>query len=121
MRYRTAFLMCSLFVLWSEPRLFAKHWAIDAPKGAVVVIKAPIHLWKAEAVSLSTGAPIYIIDADSVIASSRWNTTGLPYFGQFIVTKIFGFRTFRGLKYTDVELRNDFAWVKLRFQPGADI
>src|SRR5258706_11712036 len=100
MRYRTAFLMCSLCVVSSEPSLLAKEWAIDAPKGAAVVLKVPIHLWKAEGESFSTETPIYSIDANSVMASSHWHTTGLPYFGEFVVTKIFGFKTFRGLKYT---------------------
>jgi hypothetical protein len=121
MRFRIFFLICSLFALWNERTLLAKQWPIDAPKGATVVVKIPIHFWKSEDASFSTGTPIYTVDSDAVLGSSQWETTGLPYFGDFVVTKVFEFRPLYKLRYTDVELRSDTAWVKLRFQPGADL
>ena len=121
MRCRTLFAMCSLFVFWNEPTLLAKQWPIAAPKGATVVVKVPLHFWKSEDASFSTGTPIYTVDTDAVIGSSQWATTGLPYFGEFVVTKVLEFRPLYKLRYTDVELRNDTVWVKLRFQPGADL
>jgi hypothetical protein len=111
----------SLLVVWSEPALFARQWALGVPKGATVVVKAPAKFWKSEASSFSTGTPIFTVDANAVLARQDWQTTGLPYFGEFVVTKVFEFKPFYKLKYTDVELRNSNAWVKLRFQPGSDI
>ena len=84
-------------------------------------MKVPLHFWKSEDASFSTGTPIYTVDTDAVIGSSQWATTGLPYFGEFVVTKVLEFRPLYKLRYTDVELRNDTVWVKLRFQPGADL
>jgi hypothetical protein len=121
MRYLTAFAICSLCSLGSEPNLLAKQWPIDAPQGSTVVLKVPVNFWKIEDTSVSTPAPIYTVDSSAVIASSRWETTGLPYFGQFVVTKVFEPRLRHTPRYTDVELRNATAWVRLRFQAGSDI
>jgi len=85
------------------------------------VVKVPIRFWKTEDASVSTGTPIYTVDTDAVIAVPHWETAGLPYFGEFVVTKVFEYRPLYKLRYTDVELRNDTAWVKLRFQPGSDL
>jgi hypothetical protein len=91
------------------------------PKGTTVVVKVPLPLWHPEVSSVSTGTPIFSIDATGLLTRQDWQTVGLPYFGEFVVTKVTGFRPFGKLKYTDVELRNPKTWVKLRFQPGSDI
>jgi hypothetical protein len=94
---------------------------LDVPKGATVVVKAPIKFWKSEASSFSTGTPIFTVDASALLAKQDWQTAGLPYFGEFVVTKVFEFKPLYKLKYTDVELRNSSTWVKLRFEPGSDL
>ncbi|MHB8655434.1 MAG: hypothetical protein ACYDA9_16310 [Terriglobia bacterium] len=111
----------SLVVVSSEPAVFAKRWALAVPKGATVVVKAPVKFWKPEDPSVSTGVPIFSVDTSAVLAKQDWQTAGLPYFGEFLVTKIFQFKPFYKLRYTDVELRNGSTWVKLRFEPGSDI
>jgi hypothetical protein len=55
------------------------------------------------------------------MGNQNWQTAGLPFFGEFVVTKVFEFKPFYKLKYTDVELRNKTTWVKLRFMPGSDL
>lgn len=85
------------------------------------MVKVPIRFWKTEEASFSTGIPIYTVNCEAVIAGEHWEAAGLPYFGEFVVTKIFEFRPMYKLRYTDVELRSDVAWVKLRFQPGSDV
>lgn len=112
-------LICSLLTALSERALAAK-WPLEVSKGATVVVKAPLHFWKAEDPSLSTGAPIFSVDA-AILDKQAWESAGLPYFGEFVVTKVFEFKPFYKLKYTDVELRNSNTWLKLRFQPGSDI
>lgn len=109
------------FLVCSAP-LAAKEWPLDVPKGATVVVKVPIGLWESkEGPSLSTGAPIFTIETSDTLARRDWQTAGLPYFGEFTVTKIFEFKPFYKVKYTDVELRNNTTWVKLRFPAGSDI
>lgn len=114
-------IICSILVVWSESVLLGKQWPLAVPKGATVVVKAPIQLWRPEDPSFSTGTPIFSADASSILAKQDWQTAGLPYFGDFVVTKVLEFRPLYKLKYTDVELRNSNTWVKLRFQPGSDI
>jgi hypothetical protein len=111
----------SLFVVSSLPAVFARQWALDVPKGATVVVKIPVKFWKSESSSFSTGTPIFIVDASPLLASEDWQTAGLPYFGEFAVTKVFEFKPLYKLKYTDVELRNSSTWVKLRFEAGSDL
>jgi hypothetical protein len=121
MPLRRFVVICSLLVAWSEPALLAKQWPLDVPKGATVVVKAPIQFWHPEDPSFSTGTPIFSVDATAILAKRDWQTAGLPYFGEFVVTKVFEFRPLYKLKYTDIELRNNNTWVKLRFQPSSDI
>jgi hypothetical protein len=117
-------LICFLLILPGE-RVFAAKWPLDVPKGATVVVKAPLRFWHPEAVSFSTGTPIFSVDA-GILAKQDWETAGLPYFGEFVVTKVFEWNPrykAPGLpgRFTEVELRNKDRWVKLRFQPGSDI
>ncbi|MGO9087912.1 MAG: hypothetical protein ACLP6G_04360 [Terriglobales bacterium] len=119
MKLRQFLLICSLLIGLSGHALAAK-WPLEVSKGATVVVKAPLQFWKAEGPSFSTGAPIFWVDA-AILDKQDWESAGLPYFGEFVVTKVFEFKPFYKLKYTDVELRNSSTWVKLRFQPGSDI
>ena len=119
MKLRQFLLACSLCAMLCE-RAVAANWPLEVPKGATVVLKVPLQFWKAEDPSFSTGAPIFSIDA-TIRDKQDWESAGLPYFGEFVVTKIFEFRPFYKLKYTDIELRNSSTWGKLRFQPDSDI
>ncbi len=116
---RTLLLTGAICGALAHGALAAKQPA-EMKKGSIVVVKVPLQLWHPESASFSTGSPIYTIDADT-LNTPDWQATGLPFFGEFVVTKIFEFKPLYKLKYTDVELRNDKAWVKLRFQAGADI
>ena len=115
------FVAAFCFMMCGQPALFARRWALDVPKGATVVVKVPVKFWKPEAPSFSTGTPIFTVDVSAVLAKQDWQTAGLPYFGEFAVTKVFEFRPLYKLRYTDVELRNNSTWVKLRFEPGSDL
>ncbi len=65
--------------------------------------------------------PIFSVD-DAILAKQNWQTAGLPYFGEFTVTKVTPiYKAFGGKKYIAVELRNSSAWVKLQFQPDSDV
>lgn len=119
MHLRTLLLASSICGALTPTVLAAKR-PVEIKKGSTVVVKVPLQLWHPESASFSTGSPIYTIDADT-LNTPDWQATGLPFFGEFVVTKIFEFKPFYKLKYIDVELRNDKAWVKLRFQAGADI
>lgn len=116
---RTLLLIGAICGALAHGALAAKQ-PVEIKKGSTVVVKVPLQLWHPESASFSMGTPIYTIDADAV-NTPDWQATGLPFFGHFVVSKIFEFKPLYKLKYTDVELRNDKAWVKIRFQAGADI
>jgi hypothetical protein len=110
----------SLLVVWSEPVAFGREWTLDVPKGATVVAKVPIKCWKdVEGPSFSTGIPIYTVDASAVLTRQDWQTTGLPYFGEFVIAKVVPY--YGKPKGTAVELRSNEIWLKLVFQRGADL
>jgi hypothetical protein len=69
----------------------AAKWPLEVSKGATVVAKAPVQFWKAEDASFSTGASIFSVDA-GILDKQDWESAGLPYFGEFVVTKIFEFK-----------------------------
>jgi hypothetical protein len=113
------FFICSILTSWSGSA-FAAKWPLDVPKGDTVVVKVPLQFWHAEATSFSTETPIFSVDA-GILVKQDWQTAGLPYFGEFAVTKVVAYKPLGKVKYTDIELRNSSTWVKLRFQPGSDI
>jgi hypothetical protein len=113
-------LICSVLIPWGE-RAMAAKWPLDVPNGATVVVKAPLQFWHLEAPSSSTGTPIFSVDA-GILAKQDWQTAGLPYFGEFIVTTVIEYKFLgKRVRYTGVKLRNDSTWVELRFQTDSDI
>jgi hypothetical protein len=108
-------------ILWSGPALAAK-WPLQVSKGDTVVVKIPLQFWHSEASSLSQpDTPIFSVDA-GILEKEDWQTAGLPYFGEFTVTKVTPiYKPFGGVKYIAIELRNNSTWVKLQFPPKADL
>jgi hypothetical protein len=99
------------------PPIWAKDWPLSIPKGGQVVLKIPTAFWqvsKNDVISLG-GQRIYFVDMVDVLQKSDWETRGFPYCGEFILTKITEMRPFGKLRYTEVELRNNGIYVKLRF------
>jgi hypothetical protein len=111
----------SAMILLSGQALAAK-WPLQVSKGDTVVVKAPLQYWHPEESSFSQPTtPIFSVDA-AIIAKQNWQTAGLPYFGEFTVTKVTAiYKAFGGKKYINVELRNNSTWVKLQFQPDSDL
>jgi hypothetical protein len=99
----------------------ATSWPLAIPKGSSVVVKIPTRFWqvgKYDAVS-GSGQRIYFIDMEMLFSSPDWESSGFPYCGEFTLTKISEFRPFYKLRYTDIELRNNGIYLKLRF--NADV
>jgi hypothetical protein len=121
MKLNRFFYICSVMILWSAQALAAK-WPLLVSKGDTVVVKAPLQYWHPEESSLSQpDTPIFSVDA-GIMAKQEWQTAGLPYFGEFVVTKVTPiYKAFGGVRYIAIELRNKTTWVKLRFQPGSDL
>jgi hypothetical protein len=113
--------ICSAVILWSGPALAAK-WPLQVSKGDTVVVKIPLQYWHPEALSFSQpDTPIFSVDA-GILEKEDWQTAGLPYFGEFTVTKVTSiYKPFGGVKYIAIELRNNSTWVKLQFPPKADL
>lgn len=97
----------------------AKDWPLTIPKGSVVVAKVPTKFWRVDKYDdvSSKGQSIYYVEAKDVLDTPGWQMSGFPYCGEFTVTKVFEYKPFYKLRYTDVELRNNAIYLKLRFSP----
>jgi hypothetical protein len=121
MKTNSFLFICSAMILWSGQALAAK-WPLQVSKGDTVVVKVPLQYWHPEESSFSQPTtPIFSVDT-AALAKLNWQTVGLPYFGEFVVTKVTPiYKAFGGKKYIAIELRNNSTWVKLQFQPDSDL
>jgi hypothetical protein len=87
MRTNSFLFICSAMILWSGQALAAK-WPLQVSKGDTVVVKVPLQYWHPEESSFSQPTtPIFSVDT-AALAKLQWQTAGLPYFGEFVVTKV---------------------------------
>src|SRR5260370_10412626 len=66
-------------------------------------------------------ALIYDIDVEHVLSQPNWHTRSFPLMTEFQVEKINEWNSPSGVRCVQIEVRNAFYWVKLRFDPTKNL
>ncbi len=103
------------------------------PKGSTVVLRVPTQFWRIEGLERSdlkielpfksekgTAGDLssFFVDVSDVLGQKDWATSGFPFCGDLMLTRIFELKSFamhHELPYTEVELRSSTAYVRLHF------
>src|SRR5262249_21270390 len=117
-RYFFAIVGCCLLLRLTSGAAVGPEDEIALKKGQQFVVKIPGKLLKYETSSISTGAPIFTASVSAqgktitVEGASDWQTRGWP-----LMIALYYEKSGKKKEYTEVELRSDKAYIKLRFSP----
>jgi hypothetical protein len=107
-----------------------KEWPLTLHRGSTVVLRVPTQFWHSEGYErkdLKIELPFkderspgdygsYWVDVNDVLNEPSWASSGFPYCGEFILTRVFGLKSYamhHELPYTEIELRSDTVYLRL--------
>src|SRR5215475_14165682 len=117
-RHLFATVGCCLLLRLTSGAAINPEDEIALKKGQQLIVKIPAKLLKYETRSISTGAPILTASVSApaetitIEGASDWQTRGWP-----LMITLYYEKSTKRKEYTEVELRSDQAYVKLRFSP----